>query len=143
VADSVYSNDWNYGNKADAGNFGFGFQSPIWDILGNPDVKKFDVYLTNFNKWSEVNTTYTPTTTQSKINLGGYSTDYDASTDLNFIVSPTTSGGQLMPLTSFGFGQTYDNNTASYYSLLNSGSDYGIYENTTLLSLNFRGLGLP
>jgi len=62
-ADSIYSNDWNYLNKAGAGNFGLGFKSPVWEIMGNPGTKKFDVYMTNFNDWTYVNSTYTPTTT--------------------------------------------------------------------------------
>ena len=93
VADSVYSNDWNYGNRAQGGSFGLGPNSPVWQILGNPQPKYFDVYLSNFNNWQTVNSSYAPNTTDSEINLNGFSSDYDNETDSFTEFKPTIQGG--------------------------------------------------
>jgi len=46
-------------------------------------------------------------------------------------------------LTQFGFGKTYDNNTAYYESLLNADTTVFPIPGASQLALNFRGLGLP
>jgi len=47
-------------------------------------------------------------------------------------------------LLSLGFGINYGNETASYSSILNSDeSIYGLMANTSMLTLNYPGLGLP
>jgi len=52
AADAVYSDNWNYDSNAGAGTFGLGRNSPIWEIIGSPSSKLFDVYLSNFNGWN-------------------------------------------------------------------------------------------
>jgi hypothetical protein len=61
VADSIYADHWNYGSNATSGTFGFGFNSPVWSMLGleaTTSTKNFDVYLTNFNNWYWAQPTY-------------------------------------------------------------------------------------
>ena len=143
TADSVYSNDWNYGVNANAGTFGLGFNSPIWSMLGNPSTMMYDVYMANFNEWSTwAYPSYTAFTTASTINVGGFSSDYSVSTP-HTSIKPSFQNTQLLPLTMFAFGKTYDNNTASYISILNDDAEFGIHQKTATLALNFRGLGLP
>jgi len=43
----------------------------------------------------------------------------------------------------FMFGKTYSDNSASYVSILNNETDFGIYASTATLAPNVRGLGLP
>jgi hypothetical protein len=45
VADSIYADNWNYHSAGETGNIGLGFNSPIWQIFGNPSVKQFDILL--------------------------------------------------------------------------------------------------
>lgn len=59
---SVYHNNWNAYQTGAGGVFGMGKASPIWEIIGNPDKKMFDVYMANFNSWTFAEPTYTPTT---------------------------------------------------------------------------------
>lgn len=146
AADSVYQNNWNYYSSGESGTFGMGRLSPIWDIIGSPRTKLFDVYMTNFNMWTWADKNYTTTTDRSVINFGNFSTDYNITTDIHTTIKPKTGGSYLLPLKSFGFGMTNLTAGTEYYEdLLNS--DYDIYgdtwSNTTSLALNFRGLGLP
>jgi hypothetical protein len=63
----------------------------------------------------------------------------------NITVSPINATSQLFGLTNFGFG-TADmiGFTESYQSLINGDEVlYGIYANTTLITTDFRGIGLP
>jgi hypothetical protein len=146
IADSIYSDNWNYGTDAYAGNFGLGYNSPIWTILGSQTTRKFDVYLTNFNDWTFADSSYVRTTLNSVITLGGFSNDYSIS-ESHTTTKPSFSGGSLLPLVSFGFGLT--NTTATpnnqYYSdLMNSNETiYGTAANSASLEMNYRGLGLP
>ena len=77
AADSVYDDNWNYDSNAGSGTFGLGRNSPIWKIFGSPASMLFDVYLSNFNSWNLwAYPNYTPATTNSVINFGGFSSDY-------------------------------------------------------------------
>ena len=69
IADSVYGDDWNYGASANAGTFGLGKNSAIWNIVGTPSTKNYDVYMSNFNDWTFADASYSPVTTTSVINL--------------------------------------------------------------------------
>jgi len=51
VADSIYADHWHYHSKGGAGNIGLGINSPIWEIFGNPTVKRFDI-ITGCFAWS-------------------------------------------------------------------------------------------
>ena len=42
-ASSVYSDNWNQYTKAYAGIVGLGYNSTIWTIIDNPNVRKFAV----------------------------------------------------------------------------------------------------
>lgn len=146
VADSVYNDNWNYGNDAGAGIVGLGMNSPVWTILGSPASKMFDIYLTSFNSWTFADSSYIPTTLNSVITLGGFNADYTTS-DAHTTFKPLTQGGYLLPLVSFGFGLTNTTatpNTQYYVDLLNSNETiYGFAANTASLALDFRGIGLP
>lgn len=61
-ADSVYNNNWNYGSAAASGIMGMGKSSPIWEIVGNPPTKEFDVYMANYNDWTFADADWTATT---------------------------------------------------------------------------------
>lgn len=145
VADAVYQNDWSYDTNAQAGIFGFGNDSPVWKIVGQPTTKLFDVYLTNFNSWTWAQTNYVATTTGSVMNFGQHSTDY-TSADNHTTFAPFQQGSYLFGLKQFGFGVTWANNTEFYEDVSNWDTDvtvYGLAANTTSLALDFRGLGLP
>lgn len=60
-------------------------------------------------------------------------------------MKPTTSKSSLYSLNSFEFGITYFGNmSSSYQSISNSDAQvYGIYANTTKVTLSTSGLGLP
>ena len=146
VADAVYNNYWAYGQQAKAGILGLGQGSPVWNIVGAPPTKLFDVYMTNVNFWTWAQTDYTPSTSNSVINFGSHSTDYTSS-DTHTRISPSISGGYLFDVESFGFGMTNTTNNSQWYEDINNfDSDpttYGILANTSSLGLDFRGLGLP
>lgn len=80
-------------------------------------------------------------TQQSVINLNGYDTSYDKNS--NIVIAPTALLGHSYELTEFSFGKTYQDNTKSYRSILNSQSNLGTNVNQTIFALDFRGLGLP
>lgn len=63
----------------------------------------------------------------------------------NITVKPTTSRSQLFSLTEFGFGSVdLVQSTASYMSIINADDTlYGIYANTTKITPDIRGIGLP
>jgi hypothetical protein len=144
----IYDDNWNYYSSGSAGIFGFGRNSPIWDIMGidsaSTDARYYDVELTNFNNWTFADSSYIQPNEYSVMNVGGFATYYtSAMSSTSFY--PATTGSSLLPLKSFGFGTTNTTNSSSYYnSLLNSDNDtYTVYTNTSILALNFRGLGLP
>jgi len=143
VADSVFADNWNYGLPAYGGTFGLGFNSPVWKILGDPNPKIFDVYFANYNKWSEwAFPAWDPITTQSVINLGFFDDGYQPSA-AHTSIKPQSTGSYLLPLDMFMFGKTYSDNSASYVSILNNETDFGLYASTATLAPNVRGLGLP
>jgi len=149
VADAVYQNDWEYGQQAKAGTIGLGNGSPIWNIVNNPTTKMFDVYMTNFNSWTWAQSDYVPTTTNSVLNFGQFSTDYTTA-DTHTRIAPATGGSYLFDVETFGFGMTNTTNgtsgSAYYEDINNFDSDpttYGYLANSSSLALNFRGLGLP
>lgn len=80
-------------------------------------------------------------TQQSVINLNGYDTSYD--NNANIVIAPTALLGHSYELTEFSFGETYQDNTKSYRSILNSQQNLGTNVNQTIFALDFRGLGLP
>lgn len=127
VADSVYGNNWNYDSAAAAGIMGFGKNSPLWTIVGTPATKEFDVYMANYNSWTWADSTWTPTTMQSVMNIGGFSNDYvqsDAHTSFN----PAFSGSYLLPLATFGFGMYNATNSSEFYEdLMNFDTDLNVY----------------
>lgn len=69
-ADSVYSNNWNAYAAGASGTFGMGKISPVWEIIGSPATKMFDIYLINFSKWTWADPTYVSHTSNSVMNLG-------------------------------------------------------------------------
>lgn len=139
----VTEDNWNYGTNADAGVVGFGKNSPVWNILGTPATKQYDVFLTPFTDWSWAQAGYTPTTTQSIMTVGGYASGGAKAGSGTTTISPSTSGGTLFELESIGFGLTKSDNSAYYTSILNDNPDFGNNQNKATLSLGFRGLGLP
>ena len=146
VADSVYEDNWNYDSAAASGIIGFGKNSPVWDIVGSPATKEFDVQMSNFNSWTWANANWVATSTQSVMNMGGFSTHYTQSM-AHTTFSPYQLNSYLFELDYIGFGKYYDNNKTEFYeSVLNFDTDslvYGIHTNKTSIGLNFRGLGLP
>lgn len=61
-------------------------------------------------------------------------------------ITPNTLGGYLFDLDEFGFGKTDDTAKTQYYeSILNTYDDpeQVLFDKTSSLALNFRGLGLP
>lgn len=65
--------------------------------------------------------------------------------ETNITVTPANTTSQLFGLTNFGFG-TADmiEFTGSYQSLINGDEVlYGIFANTTIITADFRGIGLP
>lgn len=144
-ADSVYNDNWNYASTAASGTFGLGASTAIWEIVGSPATKLFDVYMANFNAWTWADSTWTATTTQSFINLSKFSSDY-AQSDPSTSFSPYQGGSYLFYMEEFGFGKTDTTQNTEYYESIlnyNVNHDYGIQANTSSLALNFRGLGLP
>lgn len=111
-------------------------------MLGNPSTKLFDVYLANYNGWTWAYPQWDALTTTSFINVGGFDSGYSASS-AHTTFKPSTSGSYLLPLDMLMFGKTYSDNSASYVSIKNDNPDFGLYQNTATLALNFRGLGLP
>jgi hypothetical protein len=146
VADTISDDAWNYDSKANAGTVGFGAGSPIWAIVNSPATKMYDIYMTNFNSWTWVDSSYVATTTQSLINFGEFSTDYTTALP-HTTIAPTTGGSYLFGLSQFGFGSTNTvANTEYYEDIMNFDVDitkYGFFANSSSLALNFRGLGLP
>ena len=68
-------------------------------------------------------------------NAGAYKT-------ANRIILTTTN--EMNALSEFGFGITYSNASAQYEDLLNSNTViYGLYTNSSYLSLDIRGIALP
>lgn len=104
AARHVYDNNWNNDGKAYSGIVGFGKNSPVWDIVGNPNQKKYDIYMTNYNEWTWADASYKPHTANSVMNFGDWSTDYASETTFARI-SPK-SGTPIWNLTEFGFGMT-------------------------------------
>jgi hypothetical protein len=82
-----------------------GFNSAIWNIVGSPSEKKFDIYMTNFNAWTWAKSDYKSYTAQSVMNVGAFSTNYISSM-ASSTFSPRDSGSYLFELTEFGFGKT-------------------------------------
>jgi hypothetical protein len=105
AADSVYNNNWNYGSAAASGIMGMGKNSPIWEIVGGPPTKEFDVYMSNYNDWTFADSTWTPVTTQSVIDIGTFSSDYTQA-DAHTTFAPEMLGSYLIGLETFGFGKT-------------------------------------
>lgn len=144
-ADSVYSNNWNKYQSAAAGTFGMGKNSPIWEIIGSPATKLYDIYMTNFNGWTWAYPTYVAHTQQSVMNLGAFSSEYTTSMP-HTTIAPYQGGSYLFALKEFGFGVTNDVSQTQYYeSIMNFDAEdsYGFFANKTSFAMNFRGLGLP
>lgn len=63
------------------------------------------------------------------------------------MVLPYPTENNYLKTAEFGFGMIYENGTAYYSSILNSkvesGDPEGSYANTTILSTDLNGLGLP
>lgn len=146
ASDSVYADNWNYGSSAASGTFGFGKNSPVWEIVGSPATKEYDVYMANFNGWTWADPTWTATTLTSVMNIGEFSKAY-SQTDAHTTFAPATIGSYLFAMDIFGFGKTnIIQNSEFYEDLMNFDVDqtvYGVHQNTSSLAMNFRGLGLP
>lgn len=144
-ADSVYSDNWNYYQNAASGTFGLGKNSPIWEIIGSPSTKIYDIYMANYNGWSFADPTYVAHTLNSVMNLGAFSSEYTTAMP-HTTIAPRDIGSYLFAITEFGFGKTDEATQTEYYkSIINWDADdsYGFFANATSLSMNFRGLGLP
>jgi len=147
VADTVYSDEWNYGSQAAAGTFPMGKNSPVWAILQSPPtMRKFDVSMTNYNKWTWAEPSYVQTTSSSYMTVGAFDTNYTtAMTHVD--IAPKTIGGHLFALNEFSFGAYNATNGSEYFEDINNWStnslEYGLNANSSMLALNFRGLGLP
>lgn len=86
---------------------------------------------------------YAPTSTDSKIEL---TLSKPLATD--YILLETSESGDsndfMFGTTEFGFGVTYSDNLESYESIQNTETNSGVnLANTTIISLNMVGLGLP
>lgn len=137
------NNNWNYGIDGNAGQIGFGRVSPVWTMLGSPSTKRFDVQLSNFNDYATWgDSSYTPASTSNSMNVGGFTTEFTYAQPNGKVITPTISGSRFA-MDEFAFGITYANFTESYSSILNSNSEYGVNANTSIFTMNFRGLGLP
>lgn len=137
VIDSVYADNWNYASNVGAGTIPLGWGSNIWGIFNWPLTHQFDVYLANFNgaaTWAPASIAPTAVTTQSVINIGGYSADYSAVTDFVKIFPTKTPHGHLFLMDEFGFGKTNADNSAYYFDLLNKNETlYGQWTNTSAI----------
>jgi hypothetical protein len=87
LAQSVKKDHWNNFGNATAGTVGFGWGSPVWNIIDDPNNKhwKFDIDMTSFIDWSFVEPDYTQTTTDNLLNFGDYSSTYSDS-DNNIMI---------------------------------------------------------
>lgn len=147
VIDTVYADNWNFASNVGAGTIPLGWGSAMWGIFNWPTTHQFDVYFTNFNgasNWAPSSIAPTPVTTQSVINIGGYSADYSAVTEFVKIFPTKTPHGHLFLMDEFGFGKTNADNSAYYFDLLNKNETlYGQWTNTSAIQMNYRGVGLP
>lgn len=122
----------------------------MWSIVGNPTVRKYAIWLTNFTDYSWYSSSYSPFTTQATLNFGDVDSYYYGSGSPSISI-PSQAGNNTYRLSSFGFGLT--NKTASpytqyYSSLLNTyeeyyGTRYDPWANSSIFTTDFKGLGLP
>lgn len=89
----VTEDNWNYGTNADSGTFGLNKNSPVWNILGSPATKLYDVLLTPFTDWSWAQAGYAPVTTQSILTIGGFASNGKKAGSGTTTISPSTSAG--------------------------------------------------
>lgn len=67
-----------------------------------------------------------------------------AGTDVQIVTPIQNSEANLFTTSDFAFGKQFANGTESFMSINNDDSNiYNEYTNTTLITLDFRGLGLP
>lgn len=61
VANTLTSNDWNYGSESAAGIFGFGPASPVWNMtnLNKTNTQYLSVQFQNVTDWSFYAPSYT------------------------------------------------------------------------------------
>jgi hypothetical protein len=146
VGDILQFNNWNYESQSHAGIIGLGRTSPVWNFVNvEGDLDNYvTVEFSNVTDWTFANSSYTNSTYGNKLTLGKTSdSTYDAATKIAF--GPTVIGGFLYSLENFGFG-IYNDTTkeAFYHSIMNTDETlYGIQTNTTKITMDFRGLGLP
>jgi hypothetical protein len=143
VANNITDNRWFWLDDGYSGHIGFGSNSPVWGLFGWPGTGMFDIYVANMNNWTAwINTTYVPATTSTTMTLNGFNSAYNDVTEF-ITIKPNTQGGYKFATSEFSFGRTYANNTTSYRSINNQNSRrYQSNTNTTIFSMNYRGIGL-
>lgn len=149
VADTIVSNDWNYGSPASAGMIGLARGSPVWSILFNTTATGYfyQVNYLNGTNWTFADPNYLiQTSGRNYLRLGSGKSDIDVYRGLDTIsFSPSTQNSQLFSLSDFSFGvvnMTTGNGT--FRSIINSDEAlYGFSTNSTFITADFRGLGLP
>lgn len=143
IADTLVSNDWNFGSPATAGIIGIGKGSPVWNWLDYDGSGEFhySIQFTNNTDWTFADPTFVPKIAGNSLILGQSSMSYFL--DMPVIaITPTASNSALYSLEYFGFGVS-NSSTEYYRSIINNEQEYGIYRNTTKITTDFRGVGLP
>lgn len=75
---SIYSDNWNQYTAAGAGILGLGYNSSVWQLIGNPTNRNFAIWLSNFTDYSWYSSNYNPTYDPT-LNFGGLDTYYYSS----------------------------------------------------------------
>lgn len=155
AATKINSNNWNMYSPAYAGTFGFGAGSSVWDIINNPSSKNFDIYMSPMADYSYLSYYQADAITESGVmnfgSCGNYSFNDVAITHTYPVTAlPYKSGSYLFEMDYLTFGITNttveDSETQYYESIINdfgAGNDYEFWTNTSMFTMNFRGLGLP
>ena len=119
VADQLYWDEWNYLAPGNAGTFGMGYAAPLWNIIGSPDTRIFDVSMTNYNGWTFADPDYKATTTQSMINLNSLDSNYKKS-DFSINITPDPLKSKVFGTTMFKFGKANDTEKTEDYIDINT-----------------------
>lgn len=139
---AVFENYWSANSFQAAGVVGFGFNNPaIKEMLHYP-YSGYTLQLSNFTDLTFAQNDFTPARAQGFLALSA-----SAPATQDVMILPYPQDKSFLRTTEFGFGQKYSNGTAFYHSILNtkdmSTSEPGFYVNSTVLTTQISGLGLP
>lgn len=105
VADTIYSNNWNYDSPATAGMIGLAFGSSFWNILSDSLDQGYwyQIQFSNVTDWTFANPNYQPQSTGNSIEFGSgtagsFSNQINQAISSNITIKPTTSVSQLFSL---------------------------------------------